>query len=330
MGKVGYLTYTAGLLLGICVASSAVFAKNKNAGNFLDFEKISYSQITPIRDVAVVSREGGKVFLLPTRERQLLQTPYRPDDAQFMAASALDVVESERFVLDESIPIPAWSGFFPIHNGMTMLLDGLNLAVASFEPERKWALVSHRNIVLDLFRPASDSRGEPTRVETNAARKKLTAELKPLRGIKNVISGVVELPTAWAGGKERSFLLLTRMPSFPLVTMRCEMADSTQCQVQRACFAQGLNGKENDARQGLAISEKRKWLVIGNRQKQSLQVFHYQDCFHVSLAREIELPEQIRGLRSIYIDHDDNLWLSTEGPDDFRNASVYMWAAKDW
>lgn len=330
MGKAGYLTYSTGVLLWFCVVSSGVFAKDKKTDYFLDFEKISYSQITPIRDVAVVSRQGGSIFLLPPRERQLLQTSYLPDDAKFVASSTLDVADSERFALDDSMPVPAWSGIFPIHNGMTMLLDGLNLAVASFEPARKWALVSHRNIVVDLFRPAPDSRGEPTRVETVAARKKLTAELKTLRGIKNVISGAAELPAAWAEKKERSFLLLTRMPSFPLVTMRCEMADSTQCQVQRSCFAQGLNGKESDARQGLTISEKRKWLIIGNREKQSLQVFNYQDCFHVSLLREIELPEQLRGLRSVYVDHEDNLWISTEGPDDFRNASVYMWAAKDW
>lgn len=325
-----YLIHTTGILVLFCTASSTVFAKEKNTRNFLEFEKIAYSQITPIRDVAVVRRDEGKICLLPVRQRQILQTPFTPEDAKFMAASTLDVADAESFVLDDSMPTPAWSGLFPIQNGMTLLLDGLNLAVASFEPARKWALVSHRNIVIDLFRPARDARGEPTRVETTAARKKLAKELSPLRGEKNIITGAAALPEAWAEKKERSYLLLTQLPSFPLVTMRCEAADSTQCQVERACFSQGLPAKEASARQGLAISEKRKWLIIGNREKQSLQVYQYKDCFHVSLAHEIELPQQLRKLRSIFVDGEDNLWLSTEGADDFRNASVYMWSAKDW
>lgn len=330
MGKAFYLTYSTGFLLWICAASSVVFAKDKKTAKYLDFKKVSYSQITPIRDVGVAFRDGGKVFLLPSRERQLFQTQYLPDDAKFMAGATLDTVESQRFELDKSIPTPAWSGFFPIQNGMTMLLDGSNLAVASFEPSRSWAMVSHRNIVMDLFRPAPDARGEPTHVETSAARKKMATEIRPLRGSKNIISGAAELPSAWTEKKERSFLLLTRMPSFPLVTMRCEVADSTQCQLERSCFVQGLNGKESGVRQGLAISDQRKMLIIGNREKQSLQVYKYQDCFHVAYVRDIELPEELRGLRSIYVDDEDNLWLSTEGPDDYRNASVYMWAAKDW
>ncbi len=325
-----YLAHTIGIFLLFCSATSAIFAKDKNAANFLDFEKISYSQITPVRDVAVVHRDGGKICLLPPRQRQVLQTAFTPEDARFMAASTLDVADAESFLLDESIPTPAWSGLFPIHNGMTLLIDGLNLAVASFEPTRKWSLVSHRNIVVDLFRPTSDSRGEPTRVETTAARKKLATEMKPLRGEKNIITGAVALPAAWAGKKEPSYLLLTRLPSFPLVTMRCEQADSTQCQIERACFVQGFPPKEAAARQGLAISEKRQWLIVGNRERQSLQIYQFKDCFHITLAHEIELPEQLRKLRSVFVDAEDNLWLSTEGADDFRNASVYMWAAKDW
>ena len=42
------------------------------------------------------------------------------------------------------------------------------------------------------------------------------------------------------------------------------------------------------------------------------------------------LPKRINPIRGVSIDDEDNLWISTEKPDNYRNASVYKWLAQDW
>jgi hypothetical protein len=50
----------------------------------------------------------------------------------------------------------------------------------------------------------------------------------------------------------------------------------------------------------------------------------------VSRRAALALPSKLKRLSGLAIDKDDRLWLTTETPDDYSNASVFAWDAKDW
>jgi hypothetical protein len=69
---------------------------------------------------------------------------------------------------------------------------------------------------------------------------------------------------------------------------------------------------------------------MGDQEKHRILLFKAASCFNVTYAGEIQMPAKIRPINSLQVDGDDRLWVSTDGKDDYNNASIYTWAADRW
>ena len=187
------------------------------------------------------------------------------------------------------------------------------------------------DIILDIFKPAPDSRGEPTRQEITESRKKFTQGLIGLGGGEVVLSGIAGMPRTWSSIKGvRSYLVVSRVKGYSLFRMDCSRKDSFVCMLRRKCFLRDAVRVSPAALSGIAISRNRRQILIADRSKNRLLVFRWNSCFDVPYLGSIALPSSLNRVRNIMIDNDDSLWLSTEFPDNYLNASVYKWLARDW
>src|SRR5690606_13851066 len=105
--------------------------------------------------------------------------------------------------------------------------------------------------------------------------------------------------------------------------------EAASCIVKEACFADKFPA-HHATTSGLAYSAKRNLLVVGDFAERRLLFFRPHSCFHLQYLRSEPIPQKIKKLTSIYIDHEDMLWLSSDQPDDYHNGSVYVWAKDKW
>lgn len=138
------------------------------------------------------------------------------------------------------------------------------------------------------------------------------------------------LPKSWREREKSQFLIASQIPNFPLMKMHCSKESLTSCQITRGCFVNGNKRLKSENIFGLAISKKRELLLLGDYKNHEIAVFKYNSCHHVTRIGTIEVPPKIYPLRSIFIDKNDNLWISSIKKDHYHNASVYMWLSKDW
>jgi hypothetical protein len=209
------------------------------------------------------------------------------------------------------------------------MLDSLDSRVIAVEAMSGF-FVSQRNIVLDKLRPPKDSRGEPTKLEVAAYRRQFMSAFGHPEDHRVRLAGLAPLPPSWREGEAHQYLLASRLPGFPLMTLQCDEGSLTQCFVARGCFVEGLADMELDSIAGIATSVKRRLILVGDRKKALLHVFRFNSCHHIVHAGDISLPERLKEIANLSIDDADRLWITTMRPDDFQNANVFLWDADAW
>lgn len=312
----------------LSMLSLILLSPSKLFGNALKFESIQHSQVTVSPDIVGVLAYRDRVYETPFNNNYLISSAYNPKpkkDGFAFGDKYSDTAGTDRIIFPKHIKKGYWHGLASYGENI-LLMEGRKKKILRFKPETK-RFIGYSEIILDLFRPALDSRGEPTKNEITNGRRNFIRELKKLDSGVIALNGLAEFPQAWVKGSgQASHLIATGIPKFPLFTMKCSSKDGLVCQLKRQCFLEG----HKKVAHGLAVSAKRRQILRVDRENHQLLVYKWMKCHHIPLVGRIKLPAKLNKARNLYIDSSDNLWVSTEKPDNYRNSSLYKWAAKDW
>lgn len=341
-------------ILAILVAWLPNPAIAKKALPFIDklkFDQIHHSQISPIRDVAGIYRNNNILITVPEKSNFFITTNYQFEEKESYKAFGNkfnDFANSERKTFHQQVGTGRWRSVLPFAKNSHLFLDGEHMRIIAMELEKD-NYISSQSIVLDLIQPAKDSRGEPTDHEIRAYRNQFKKSLLNIRrqkikevntpkiqGIKQDFQyllpavGMALLPDNWRHGEKAQFIIASQLEGFPLMTMYCSPETLTNCQIERGCFLDKKKPLQASSLNGIAISAKRKLLLLGDSDKHEINVFQYLSCHQIKYLGAIKLPRKVFRLHTIFIDHDDQLWIGTQKPDNYLNASLYNWKSGNW
>lgn len=321
-----YLLNIIGLITLIC--SSQTEARETK----LSFDDIDHAQISIERAIYGLYRQEDRLWLLPNFGSFIIESPYNSAATSSEAAFFMgnrDTAKGTRVPLPEDLSDSFWRGAFEFDEKL-YFLDAYRKRFVRLDPKTKtWGRA--RDLVVDLARPPSDSRGEPTNQEIVQFRRKFLAAYNKVKAHPELFSDAELIPRSWRSRFDGSQVILaTRIPGYPLVTMRCQSEGLGYCQFERACFLSPEHSPSSEQSSGLAIDEKRRRILIGNYKEQKIYVYRFQSCYHIALVHTMKLPEQLGKITAIHVDKEENLWVTTASPDSYRNASVYRWPKGKW
>lgn len=311
----------------VCVLSLYANAGYGLSTQRLDWEKIAYSRMHPTHMVTGLYTQGERFMSVGDAEPVLYQSVFRPEDKKFMADATFEVPDTTYVLFPKQVAKGRWWGVLPTaDNSKWLLLDGSGGNVmALLAKDGSW--ISHRQIVADTLRPARDPRGNPISRETSAYRDRMRKSWIKATANGLVLSGWMRRPSQWPVSDEGDYVVSTQLEQAPLALMNCDAADVTQCQLVRGCNVEALRGLKTA---GVAYSAAKKLLLVGLAEKRAIRVFTWQSCYNIVARGDMLLPDKVKDLRTVFVDEQDRLWIGTQNPDDYRNASVYMWNAADW
>ena len=81
---------------------------------------------------------------------------------------------------------------------------------------------------------------------------------------------------------------------------------------------------------GIGISASRKQIILGDPVAREMHAFKYNSCSSIQQTGSRALPKNIKTLSNLSIDSEERLFITTEDPDDFLNASLYFWHTEQW
>ncbi|MBI2601517.1 MAG: hypothetical protein HYW48_00525 [Deltaproteobacteria bacterium] len=222
----------------------------------------------------------------------------------------------EAYLLGNSFPIPNGHSFL-LFDGDAVEMTGVN---------ETFQLVARRSIVVDLLTPPKDRGGAAPWTETVQLRKRFLTVFLKSGGLK--FGGAARVPETWWKAEGLRVFLAGRWDSFPLFSLLCDKDYPTQCSLEHACFVDGLGSAGNV--RGLAVREDLRLILLGNEVNNVISVVKFNSCFDSMTVGKISLPSQLKKMTDIFVDEKNRLWVSTLQPDDYNNASVFVWDAKDW
>lgn len=330
--QLNYLHAAFGFLLtAMTFSEEPAFAKPKANAKILPAPKESQSLETASRAIGAVSvdakhiaflpKEGGFFWILPFVSDQNQE---KGDELAKRQARFGKIGDQRRGELAAGPAALAWAGAVTME-GRSLFLDGRDLIMIEVGHDSLKEM-TRRSIPWDLIRPPRDRSGEPTVKETQALRANFKRRFLATEGQK--IVGITRAPASWYKTAKSAYLLVTRIPDFPLLMLECDKEEPTSCTVARQCYVEAQLTSENLV--GIGALEKPSTLLIGDRKARRLKKFRFDSCYHVTTTGEILLPEKLKTLTNLAVDDEARLWLSTAAPDDYLNASIFFWNKSDW
>jgi hypothetical protein len=191
-----------------------------------------------------------------------------------------------------------------------------------------YAEIIRRPIQWDTIRPPRDRGGEGTTQETTQFRANFKKDLNATKGLK--ASGLAAIPETWLKNGKKNYFMLSRLEKFPLLLLECDQQTPSQCVVTRGCNVEKkFKTKVSDLR-GIGISEAKKQIIVGDPVAKQLHAFKFNSCYSIQHTISQALPQKIKTLSNLFVDTDERLFITTEDPDDFLNASLYFWNQGQW
>lgn len=313
------------ITLIIAIVTQNALAKN-TTGKPLEFAKVLYFQPSIEGDIGPIVLDGETLLSTPFHGDFYLKTKFNDkakDSAKAFDIGKNDLSQSERIPFGERVGPGDWVGVTKDRDRL-LWLDGKSMRVVAIDLKAGEAPFV-QTVVVDKIKPASDSRGEPTRFEVTNSRNLFVKGFRKRIDRELVADGFVKLPEEWQKDTSQQFLMATTIPGFPLVTVGCPADHPGYCAVERQCFVHGGPDLQKVTMAGLAVSADKKMIVLGDSQHHRLLVYKFTSCFHIPFVKEIPLPKQLKQLRNLMIDSKDRLWISSRFPDDYNNASVFVW-----
>ena len=313
------ITAIAGIF---CATQPCLGAEIKNLSE--PPEQQSLESIAPNLSGLFVGQDA--LLLVPDAQSFFVTAPYRPD-ATSRAQMFGDLNSQSRRSLpagtdDVDLVAADWS------KDRILLFDGTTATVHEIATT-DFKEVTKRSMPWDLIKPPADRGGEPTRVETAALRSKF--KMQWLKTLGRKLAGVAPLPSSLSKGRHHVYLAATRVAGFPLVEISCGDGEApSACMITRQCSLDGANELTPSSISGLAVSEARRMILIGDSRRQLLLGFRYDSCLQVAKVKDYRLPPKLKTVSNLFIDQKDRLWVTTRRPDDYRNANVFFWPPSAW
>lgn len=310
----------------------ALATEAKKSKNELNFKAIHHAQIGIDKGVFAILRSGDQIFSIPQFSDYYIQYPYdamQSKSEQAFQMGERDTAPGKRIRFPEKLGMRFWKGVWQ-KDGYLWFLDASGPRVITLDTGKtRWSKI--RDIVVDLLKPAADSRGEPPKKEIQTFRSQFKKSYKKLTKDLPHVFGWTVLPSKQAKRfSGNHFLLLSRVPNFPLLAMTCKNPQKPDCMIARACQLQLPKGVDQEKLAGIAFSPKRNLLLIGNYSSNEIYLYQANSCYHLPLVKRLKLPKEIHELASLYVDDEDNLWIGSSEPDSYRNASTYRWNSDSW
>lgn len=315
--------------VGACVLQAwlgpAPRAAASGAPKLLPFPETVQALETLSRGVTAVAVESGRLIIMPREGGYAITTPFHPDGKTREDVFG-KLTDSQRLEVAKDAGPFNWTGIVA-GTDRVLLLDGESLALFETDPKNLKEIV-RRTLPWDMIAPPADRGGEPTKLETASFRTRFKHAFQATNGVK--LSGIAPLPDGWRTSKKRQYLAISRIKGFPLLLLECDKAEASSCVVARQCYLEGASDLLADSLTGIAVSEARRLVYIGDRKNMRVAAFKFHSCIHVTRRSDIALPARLKTLTNLAIDADDRLFVTTEIPDDYHNASLFFWPKAAW
>lgn len=296
---------------------------------FLKFDHIGHSLRSRTNGVYGMYLAAPNVYTFHDRVDYIYQTSYDKTADRTMAFSDIPFgfAKGEKVPLGKKVGSGRWIGRIDNGDKGFFLIDA-RMRLVAFDPDMKF--VRETSIVLDKLEPPRDSRGEPTRYELAAFRRRVTKMYDSQPANARIATGITPRPETWPDADGAQYLMATRLPGFAVVTTKCDPDNWGQCHIVRGCFLSGKYKVAPENVAGIAVSRKRNLLLVGDTKYNRILVYDYKSCYHIVLKDVIHLPDRLEKVASLMVDDDDQLWVGTEKQDMFLNASLYIWPSEAW
>ncbi len=195
--------------------------------------------------------------------------------------------------------------------------------------DEKYKQLFRRSVPRDLILPPRDRGGEATKPETQSLRQRFSQAWKQTPSLKAAGISTAFRKIVGSSSSMQPYFVALKLPTFPLALMECQKSEPSQCSLTRQCYLEGTSIPA-DARAGIAISEKRGLIILGHSHEGSLLGYTFQSCFHSFHSHTWVLPKPLKPITNLMIDDEERLWVTTQEPDDYLNASVYYWPRDQW
>lgn len=303
-------------------------AKYLTAAAMLPAPVATQSAETIERHVIAIGRINSGLLLGTQHERFIFTTPFNPDQTTREGVFG-KMVDSKRTTISDKETFD-WRAFFPLsgkHENRVLALDGTRLAFIELDA-KNFSEIARRGMPADHIKPPRDRSGEPTTAETKEFRAEFSNAMRKLSG--TIVTGAARIPDDWMRNGRTNYLMHSRLPRFPLLLATCSRNEPSQCIVERGCNLEGYKGTPTEQLAGIAIKAEKREVVLGDPIARKLHVLKFDSCFHVPYRSSIGLPDSLKKLTNIFVDEDGRLFVSTDQPDDYLNASLFYWRKDQW
>jgi hypothetical protein len=284
------------------------------------------------RRVVAVGASPSGLVIAPERDHFVITTGFAPENRTRESVFGRMVDNKRVFVGDKTERFD-WRGFFPLpgdskESGSRVLaFEGSRLAFFELDAGTLTEIV-RRSLPWDQIKPPRDRGGEPTTAETAGFRAGFKKAMRSVSGTK--VSGIAQLPDGWLKNDKTNYLLLSRLQNFPLLLVECSKATPSQCMVTRGCSVEGYKGSAISKLAGIGVRPDSREVVLGDPESRQLHVLTFNSCYNVVFRESRALPDRIKTLTNITVDKDGRLFVTTDMPDDYLNASLYYWNKDQW
>jgi hypothetical protein len=274
-----------------------------------------------VRDVFV---KAGKIYLIPSKDSYVLESPFNPEGKSTVEKFG-KFVDSKKIDLPPKMRTGPWASVEFNETGYLMLNGG---SLRFSKIGSNGAFDRETDIIYDGIRPAADSRGEPAQLEITRNRVAFLKEMNALPDTR--LASIRRIPKAWKLGWNNAFLAISRLKNFPLLLISCPNDQIDGCKIDRVCRLENYRNRFSSALSGIALHPDRRIILVADQGFQKLHVINFESCFHSSYAATIGLPIRLKSLSGVFIDESKRLWISTLDRDDYNNSSVFYWDPEQW
>lgn len=313
------------------MSMSSVEAKAKDAGKQFDLTKVKHFGITLESSLYGVYREGPTVLSFPGESSFYIRSTYNPDakEADQGFGSLHNPYDGSERIAFEPKDKPRRIRSV-LHSGVHWaFLDVMSRQLLVWDDGLKaWQLPA--DLILDIPRPASDGRGEPTRAETASLRARLTKILTKEKQNPDLIAGITNIPKKWKDRDGSQYVMWLRAGTSPLFTLKCDQNNFKICQVVRACFVEGLSLSDIEAVNSISLDPDSQNLLILNRSKSKISELNGNSCYRLRARDAYQMPKSLENAQGIFVDEANNFWLALRESEGASSASLFTWDAKSW
>ena len=305
------------------------FATAANAGEKADKRQLPFPPIADTwqsldRALDAVAGTSNQLFTFSDARQHIVTTPFAAGRTRTERFGK--ITDSKRHdAYQDGRDDPAVRGAVVAGNRLLVMNAKRLTMISVFIKDMKETI--RRTIPIDLIRPPRDRVGEAPEFEVKEYRAKIKREFA--KSDRLPFAGMAALPDAWRKTKNE-LLVLSRMPSFPLIILGCDPDEPSQCKATRGCFTHFPAGVKPQDLRGVATYGKNKWVLVGDPSKRQIHILKYNSCHDVRATRSLKLPDKLKNLRNLWVSESGDLFVVTDEPDWYHNASLYTWPEAVW